>query len=93
MSKKKPKNEAPEPPIPIVMAPDFPKVTGQPVRRAEIIREIRAAVADYMKSEGCDCCSNTEEHKKAKKRLAKLLNVPKYEDGSGYDFGKFEGIK
>lgn len=51
---------------------------------------IRQAVADYMRSEGCGCCENTEAHKEHEKRLAELLNVPKYDDQSGYDFGRFE---
>lgn len=51
---------------------------------------IRRAVADYMASEGCDCCRNIDEHKKNKERLAKLLNVPMYSDKSGYDFYKFK---
>lgn len=46
---------------------------------------IRIAVANYVQSEGCDCCQggNHSEHKKA---LAELLKVPMYSDGSGYDF-------
>jgi len=51
--------------------------------------EIRQAVADYMSSEGCSCCEDTEAHKEHEKRLAKLLDVPMYEDESGYDFNKF----
>lgn len=57
--------------------------------QGSIIAEIRRAVADYMRSEGCSCCRNTEDHKKHEAVLAKLLGVPKYKDGSGYDFGKF----
>lgn len=53
-------------------------------------KQIRQAVADYIASEGCSCCQNIRRHKEAKKRLAVLLNVPAYPDGSGYDFGKFE---
>ena len=53
------------------------------------IAEIRRAVADYMASEGCSCCQNTEKHQEAKAKLAKLLHVPKYEDGSGYNFYRF----
>jgi len=47
--------------------------------------DVRRAVADYIGSEGCSCCqgSNHDEHKAA---LAKLLNVKKYSDGSGYYF-------
>ena len=54
------------------------------------LAEIRHAVADYMRSEGCSCCQDTDAHRKAEARLAKLLRVPKYKDGSGYDFGKYE---
>jgi hypothetical protein len=50
---------------------------------------IRQAVGDYMQSEGCSCCSDTEAHRKHKKRLAALLNVPIYRDGSGFDFERF----
>lgn len=42
-----------------------------------------------MVSEGCSCCRNEEKHEKAARRLGKLLNVPKYGDGSGYDFNRF----
>ncbi len=51
--------------------------------------ELRKAVADYMGSEGCSCCRNTEEHELNAARLAKLLNVRKYPDGSGYDFSRY----
>lgn len=51
--------------------------------------EILRAVADYMWSEGCSCCRNIEEHEQNKAVLAKLLKVPKYDDGSGYDFSPF----
>ena len=50
---------------------------------------IRRAVADYMRSEGCSCCQNTEKHDDARRMLAGLLDVPMYDDGSGYDFNKF----
>lgn len=53
------------------------------------LKEIRRALADYMQSEGCSCCQNIDAHNESKKVLAKLLRVPKYKDGSGYDFGKF----
>jgi hypothetical protein len=55
----------------------------------EELKEIRAALADYMASEGCGCCERTDEHKAAEARLAKLLKVPAYKDKSGFDFGKF----
>lgn len=54
------------------------------------IKKIRQAVADYMSSEGCSCCQDIDGHKLHEALLAKLLNVPKYKDGSGYDFSKFQ---
>jgi hypothetical protein len=50
---------------------------------------LRQAVADYMSSEGCSCCRDMDAHVKHKALLAKLLNVPMYDDESGYDFPKF----
>ena len=43
-----------------------------------------------MQSEGCSCCQDFEQHKIDKEALAKLLNVPKYADGSGYNFPKYQ---
>lgn len=51
---------------------------------------IRTAVADYMGTEGCSCCRDIEGHERNAERLAKLLNVPKYSDGSGRNFSKFK---
>ncbi len=53
------------------------------------ISELREAVADYMRSEGCSCCQNRDAHKSHEVRLAKLLKVPKYRDGSGFNFPRF----
>jgi hypothetical protein len=53
------------------------------------LNELRKAVANYMYSEGCDCCRDTPKHEIDTKRLAELLGVPMYEDGSGYDFFQF----
>ena len=55
--------------------------------------KIRQALADYMRSEGCSCCRDNEAHSKAAEALAKLLRVPKYPDGSGYNFEKFRTAK
>jgi hypothetical protein len=55
----------------------------------EKIRKIREAVANYMYSEGCQCCENVEAHRRHTKQLAELLGVPLYDDGSGYDFDKY----
>jgi hypothetical protein len=61
---------------------------GGPMRMTKV-QQIRRAVADYMLSEGCSCCRDVEAHAEHGTVLAKLLRVPKYRDGSGYDFFKF----
>ena len=53
------------------------------------IEEIRKWIANYMVAEGCGCCRDYDGHEKAQEKLAKLLDVPKYDDDSGYDFYKF----
>jgi hypothetical protein len=50
-----------------------------------LLSEIRQAVAAYMWSEGCSCC-RSDNHDENGERLAVLLGVKKYEDGSGYDW-------
>jgi len=62
---------------------------GEWVKFADL-KIIRRAVADYMVSEGCSCCENTEAHRKHAEALAKLLKVPMYKDKSGYNFYKFQ---
>jgi disulfide oxidoreductase YuzD len=57
------------------------------------ISEIRRALADYIKSEGCACCRNQPAHNEAEERLGKLLKVKKYADGSGYDFYAYSSDK
>lgn len=59
-------------------------------KEALTLQGIRQAVADYMRSEGCSCCRDQEAHEKHAERLAKLLRVEKYNDGSGYDFRKYQ---
>ena len=56
---------------------------------SRLLFKIRRAFADYVASEGCSCCQNTEKHEAAARRLGRLLRVPEYEDGSGHDFGQF----
>jgi len=51
--------------------------------------EIRNAVADYLNTEGCSCCQDRSGHDAAMERIGTLLRIPKYSDGSGYDFSPF----
>jgi len=53
------------------------------------LENIRQALADYMRSEGCSCCRNIEDHEENTAKLASLLEVPMYDDMSGYDFNQF----
>ena len=55
--------------------------------------DLRAAIADYMYSEGCSCCQDTDAHEENTKRLGELLNVKKHSDGSGYDFSKYKTLE
>lgn len=52
-------------------------------------KEIRRAIADYMRSEGCSCCRDADGHTNAAERLALILKVPRYSDDSGFNFSKF----
>jgi len=53
--------------------------------RGSLLSEIRQAVAAYMWSEGCSCC-RSDNHDENGERIAVLLGVKKYDDGSGYDW-------
>lgn len=50
------------------------------------LEKVRQAVADYIASEGCGCCENREAHEAHTERLAELLGVQPYDDGSGWNF-------
>ena len=54
----------------------------------ELQAKLRTAIANYMFSEGCDCCQG-DDHKGHKAVIAGLLGVPMYSDGSGHDFTAF----
>lgn len=56
------------------------------------LSEVRTAVADYISTEGCSCCSDYEGHKNAMERLGKLIRMKKYTDGSGYDYSKYRTL-
>ena len=60
---------------------------------AKLRAALRTAVADYMSSEGCSCCRDSEAHREHEKALGKLLKVKKYSDGSGYDFSPYRTKK
>lgn len=70
------------------------KAIDKAVRKAlsEQRAEIRRALANYMRSEGCSCC-RADDHPKHAAELGKLLKVPMYGDGSGYDFGRFQDCR
>lgn len=59
---------------------------GEVAVSEDFIQKIKIAFSDYVRSEGCSCCRNIDDHKDAEVRLGELLDYPKYEDGSGYNF-------
>ena len=64
-------------------------VTDLSTENAQLREALREAVANYMQSEGCSCCRDTEAHEEHTKVLAELLDVEMYEDNSGYNFHKY----
>ena len=52
--------------------------------------KMREAIADYMQSEGCSCCSDYDAHQKHASALGKLLGVkPHPKEKDYYDFSKY----
>jgi hypothetical protein len=52
-------------------------------------QELRRLVSDLVRSAGCSCCRDDHGWEEAQEKIAKILKVPKFDDGSGYDFYKF----
>ena len=52
--------------------------------------EIRRGVADLLRNAGCGCCGDRERRDEAEDRLGRILRVPRYADGSGHDFSRYE---
>ena len=48
--------------------------------------ELRNLVAILYCASGCSCCQDTETWNATAEKLGKLLDIPAYDDGSGYDF-------
>jgi len=57
-------------------------------KNEELVQALREAAADYVYSEG-DSCGEGGDHDDDTAKLAILLNVDMYDDGSGYDFYKY----
>lgn len=51
--------------------------------------EIRKAFAEYYESEGCECCQS-KDHGEHEDKLAELLDPPRYDDDSGWDWYKLK---
>ncbi len=60
---------------------------------AKLKKELREALAEYMWTEGCTCCRDSDGHEQNAERLGKLLGVRKYADKSGYDFDRYRSSK
>jgi len=55
----------------------------------EFKKEVRELIANYMRSEGCTCCQDLEEHTDVKRRLGELLDCGKYNDEDEYNFYQY----
>ena len=47
--------------------------------------ELRKLIAKVIITEGCSCCQG-EDHRVLKDELARVLDIPPYEDNGGYDW-------
>ena len=56
----------------------------------EFKRALRHAVADYIAAAGCGCCGDRDDRDAAEAKIAKLLNVPRHDDNSGFDFRRYQ---
>lgn len=59
------------------------------MKTKKLLEEMRRLFADYVYSEGCECCQDIKPHDVAANKLGKLLDVEKYDDDSGYNFSKY----
>lgn len=48
--------------------------------------ELEKAILQYLGSEGCSCCEDTDAHDEALADIAKVFGWPLYDDGSGVDW-------
>lgn len=50
------------------------------------LAEVKVLVAQLVRSKGCGCCADTETMTTTEEELGRLLDFPKFKDGSGYNF-------
>ena len=50
--------------------------------------EVRFAVAQFIRSEGCSCCESSD-HEEHENMLARLVGAARYDDDSGWDWSPF----
>ena len=55
-------------------------------KRLQLTKQVREAFVMFWKAQGCSCCEDTDASDKYGSRLAELLNIPLYDDGSGVDY-------
>ena len=77
----------------ILMSNDITHVENSRLRIQAIVeefkKEVRELIANYMRSEGCTCCQDFEEHAKNKKLLGELLDCGKYDGEDDYNFHQY----
>lgn len=59
------------------------------IKKVPDFAAMRQAFADYIQSEGCSCCRDSEKHTDAQLRLGKLLRMELYDDKSGVAYNKY----
>lgn len=47
---------------------------------------LEEGLVDYLYSEGCSCCRHTEAHEAAMDVIAPIMEWPRYDDDSGWDW-------
>lgn len=63
------------------------------VHEAQVIMaELREAAARAITAQGCSCCADPNRDE-IQNRLAKLLDIPEYQDGSGYNWYSILGME
>jgi len=77
----------------ILMSNDITHVENSRLRIQAIVeefkKEVRELIANYMRSEGCSCCSDSEAHYINKKLLGELLDCGKYDGEDDYNFHQY----
>lgn len=62
------------------------------MKNKELKEKLRVLFSNYVTSEGHSCCELQPQHNNNLEKICELLDIPKYEDNSGYDTYKYSEI-